>query len=139
MLADERARSARDLHDGLGHRLSIISMSLAFAERMRDPDRAPDTGRQPDRPATLFLHRFVQEGLTNALRHSAAASATSSAAPPTGGGSSACATTARTARRTGPSHGFGLRSLAERAADLGGSVSTAWSASGFELSARLPP
>lgn len=38
MLADERARSARDLHDGLGHRLTLISMSLDYARRMRGRD-----------------------------------------------------------------------------------------------------
>lgn len=42
LLADERTRSARDLHDGLGHRLTLISMSLEFAQRSReiDPDAA---------------------------------------------------------------------------------------------------
>lgn len=42
LLADERARSARDLHDGLGHRLTVISMCLEFAQRTRetDPDSA---------------------------------------------------------------------------------------------------
>ncbi|MBM7499770.1 signal transduction histidine kinase [Brachybacterium muris] len=42
LLADERARSARDLHDGLGHRLTLISMSLEFAGRARqnDPEAA---------------------------------------------------------------------------------------------------
>lgn len=38
LLADERARSARELHDGLGHRLTLVSMSLELAERMRDRD-----------------------------------------------------------------------------------------------------
>lgn len=38
LLADERARSARELHDGLGHRLTIVSMSLDYAARMRDQD-----------------------------------------------------------------------------------------------------
>lgn len=38
MLADERTRSARDLHDGLGHRLTAITMSLEFAQRMRERD-----------------------------------------------------------------------------------------------------
>ncbi|WP_114854028.1 sensor histidine kinase [Brachybacterium sp. YJGR34] len=38
VLADERARSARDLHDGLGHRLTVVVMSLDFAERMRERD-----------------------------------------------------------------------------------------------------
>lgn len=42
VLAQERARSARDLHDGLGHRLTLVAMSLDFAQRMRsrDPERA---------------------------------------------------------------------------------------------------
>lgn len=42
VLAEERARSARALHDGLGHRLTLVSMSLDFAERTReqDPQRA---------------------------------------------------------------------------------------------------
>ena len=38
LLSDERARSARELHDGLGHRLTLISMSLELAERMRGVD-----------------------------------------------------------------------------------------------------
>ncbi|QPL04768.1 MULTISPECIES: sensor histidine kinase [Actinomyces] len=38
LLSDERARSARELHDGLGHRLTLISMSLELAERMRGID-----------------------------------------------------------------------------------------------------
>lgn len=42
VLAQERARSARDLHDGLGHRLTLVAMSLDFAQRMRtrDPEEA---------------------------------------------------------------------------------------------------
>src|SRR5699024_7911041 len=42
LLADERSRSARDLHDGLGHRLTLISMGLEFARRTRsdDPEKA---------------------------------------------------------------------------------------------------
>ncbi|GAB3625129.1 hypothetical protein GCM10027418_32160 [Mariniluteicoccus endophyticus] len=38
MLAEERARSARELHDGLGHRLTLIGMSLEYAMRVRDKD-----------------------------------------------------------------------------------------------------
>jgi signal transduction histidine kinase len=42
VLAEERERIARDLHDGLGHRLTAVGLSLEFAERMRDrdPERA---------------------------------------------------------------------------------------------------
>jgi|SRR5690625_1135491 len=42
VVAEERARVAAALHDGLGHRLTAIGMSLDFSERMieRDPGRA---------------------------------------------------------------------------------------------------
>ncbi|MFT4165177.1 MAG: histidine kinase [Microlunatus sp.] len=38
----ERQRVARDLHDGIGHQVTVVMMSLQFAERMsdKDPDRA---------------------------------------------------------------------------------------------------
>lgn len=44
VLAQERARSASDLHDGLGHQLTAMQMGLDFADRMRirDPDAAWD-------------------------------------------------------------------------------------------------
>lgn len=38
LLSDERSRSARELHDGLGHRLTLVSMSLELAERVRSTD-----------------------------------------------------------------------------------------------------
>lgn len=38
VLSEERARAARELHDGLGHRLTVIRMALEFAERMRERD-----------------------------------------------------------------------------------------------------
>lgn len=40
VLAEERARSSRELHDGLGHRLTVTSMSLDYAMRMRERDPA---------------------------------------------------------------------------------------------------
>lgn len=42
VLAEERARAAAELHDGLGHQLTLISMSLDYAGRMRnrDPEKA---------------------------------------------------------------------------------------------------
>lgn len=36
VLAQERARAAAELHDGLGHQLTLISMSLEFAGRVRE-------------------------------------------------------------------------------------------------------
>lgn len=38
VLAEERARTSRELHDGLGHQLTLIGMSLDYAHRMRDRD-----------------------------------------------------------------------------------------------------
>lgn len=38
VLATERARAAADLHDGLGYQLTLISMSLEYADRMREKD-----------------------------------------------------------------------------------------------------
>lgn len=40
VLAEERARAARDLHDGLGHQLTAIRMGLDYAERMHGRDDA---------------------------------------------------------------------------------------------------
>lgn len=38
VLAEERARSSQELHDGLGARLTVTSMSLDYALRLRDRD-----------------------------------------------------------------------------------------------------
>lgn len=38
LLSDERARSARELHDGLGYKLTLVSMSLELADRLRPAD-----------------------------------------------------------------------------------------------------
>lgn len=38
VLAKERARAAAELHDGLGHRLTLIGMSLEYSLRMKDRD-----------------------------------------------------------------------------------------------------
>ncbi len=199
VLAQERARSARELHDGLGHRLSVMTMSLDFADRMREraPTRAweevraardvageamremrlwvralhpPDVGDLTDvvafdalaesfrgtgidvrveitghqRPlpqeVSLLCHRSVQEGLTNVLKH-------------------AQATEVVVALEFRPDRlrlelrdngvgvvdvveGFGLRSLRERATDIGGTVHLASAGHGSQrwttLSVDLP-
>lgn len=178
ILADERARAARELHDGLGHRLAVVRMSLEFAEQAHssDPERAfEETARareglegaidemriwvralNPVRAehgtrtglkavaesfestgmrvgfdsageefpltdaATLYCYRFVQEGLTNGLRHARSQDVgirveyrrPSVVLAVSSGGAGADSAQV--------SEGFGLRSLRERAAAIGG-------------------
>lgn len=195
VLAQERARSARELHDGLGHRLTLIGMSLDFAERAREsaPDRAwaevagardaardalaemrlwvraldpvPVAGltgiaaldavadafrgtgvdvrldvegeeRPVPRDVLLFAHRFVQEGLTNALRHARAKKVAVTVA--FGPGELELAL-ADDGHGTAPEHpGYGLRSLSERAAALGGELRIDEADSGVRIRATVP-
>lgn len=179
VLAQERARSARELHDGLGHRLTVMTMSLDFADRMREraPSRAweevraardvageamremrlwvralhpPDIGDLTDvaafdalaesfrgtgidvrvemtgsqRPlpqeVSLLCHRCVQEGLTNVLKHAQATEVVVAL--------EFCPDRLRLELRDNGVgvddvvEGFGLRSLRERATDIGGMV-----------------
>lgn len=65
MLADERARSARELHDGLGHQLTLVGMGLECADRMweRDPDAARaevQQARQTSVDALAYMRRWVR-------------------------------------------------------------------------------
>lgn len=65
MLADERARSARELHDGLGHRLTLISMSLEYARRVRGRDDAHawtevENAQVEARDALAYMRRWVR-------------------------------------------------------------------------------
>lgn len=204
VLADERTRSARDLHDGLGHRLTAISMSLEFAQRMRDRDahaawnevegagrtarealaemrtwvRALSPVRDADatgvaafeaiaesfrgtglevtvctegadatdlelgEEAHLLLYRAVQEGLTNALRHSQAQRVSIVV------GATDEVVELRiindldqAAQRAVPegvsSPGFGLRGLAERAQRFGGDAAGYRDGEHYILQVRL--
>lgn len=198
VLAQERARSARELHDGLGHRLTVATMSLDFALRSRNtaPGRAWDevaTARQTVQEAMsemrlwvralhpvsvgglsgpealdavaeafrgtgvdvrfevtgsetplpdavqLFCHRFVQEGLTNALRHARAQVVTVGLDYRPEGLTLTLSDDGSAGAVTEPVQpGFGLRSLSERAEQLGGSVEAAAGKPGLVLTARLP-
>ncbi|MDO5739299.1 MAG: sensor histidine kinase [Ornithinimicrobium sp.] len=182
VLAQERARSARELHDGLGHRLTLVAMSLQYAERMQDRDpvkawaevataastnqgaldlmrlwaRALDppphaagvggaaafdaiaeafrgtgldvavTHRGSDdslpEQISLFATRFVQEGLTNVLRHADATRVTVDFLQSPQQVRIALRDDGRGAAV--PHDGFGLRSLRERAAALGGTLTS---------------
>jgi len=207
VLAEERARQARELHDGLGHRLTLVAMSLEFARRTcdQDPRRAwaevvaaadtnqatlddlrtwvrtlnppplsaeaggaealeeiadafrgsgvdidvrheGDEGRLPHEVA-LFATRFVQEGLTNVLKHARArqvevrlqqsGGAVRVSVRDDGDGSGGLLHDAGSG--TGRHQGFGLRSLRERAALLSGSMSAGpLPGGGFEVAAELP-
>lgn len=190
-VAEERARMARDMHDSLGHRLTVIKMGLENAERRPDDvwaeirlakeqatEALADARRwvralrplQPDgsvggaalerlarsfdgtgitvdfvmmgreRPlapdSELVLYRALQEGLTNALRHSGAGTVrvrligaddrVTLVVEDDGAGSSA-------------EPGFGLTSLAERTRALGGTLyAGSRESGGFELRAEVP-
>lgn len=190
----ERQRVAQDLHDGIGHQVTVIMMSLQFAERMRerDADRAwaevahargqavetladirllaralhptglsgggtadlaalaasfrgtglavtvtDDTdGAVLAEDVALFRRRFVQETLTNVVRHSAATRVSVS--------QTVCGSSMQlSVRDDGGANpavqpGFGLRSLAERAAQLGGRTEVRSGAGGVEVTASLP-
>lgn len=193
-LLQERQRSARDLHDGIGHQVTVIMMSLQFAERMRDreqdrawaevvrareqatdvladirrlarslhpqgvgasgpadlaalaasfqgtglavavDDRATSSVLADD--LALFRRRFVQETLTNVVRHSRAGRVVITQLVDDGA--------LRLVVRDDGGHvgpvtpGFGLTSLAERAEELGGRVTVRVVDTGLEVSAALP-
>lgn len=91
-----------------------------------------------DREQVLLLVRFVQEGLTNVVRHSQAIAATlqisvddNVTATISDDGSGAVSEPA-------PVEGFGLRSLRERAERLGGDLAADASEAGFTVRLRLP-
>ena len=204
VLAEERARAARELHDGLGHRLTMITMALDFAERARErqPDRAdaaisaarrvagqtltemrrwvralaPATrpgatganaleaiadsfrgtgltvtvqatgaAAAPSEEIELFARRFVQEGLTNALRHGTPDRVSIGWRRRPGSlelsvidESARAAAEPASPEPCSPIPGFGLRSLADRAGELGGRIDATPIERGFALRARLP-
>ena len=204
MLAQERARAAHELHDGLGHRLTQIGMSLEFAGRVRetDPDGAWDEVAVAERTsrdavnemrtwvralsparsendrggvdlasfrgtdvdvrvreeldlhvltdaAELLVYRTVQEGLTNALRHSRAR-VVEILATRTGDEVLVSVTNEIPAAQVrkipkapvgdpdGASAGFGINGLSERAVDLGGTVTAGRNGNSFRLALTLP-
>ena len=196
VLAQERERTARELHDDLGHRLTAIGLSLDYVSRVDDPDAARaevirarsvvgdslaamrrlvramhpvelsalgdaeafgavaeafrGTGiditvtiEGEDVPLpheqSLLLLRFVQEGLTNVVRHSRATAVrlhvvvapdgVDAVIADDGGTGSVGATAA---------DGFGLRSLRSRAEALGGRLPAEPTLDGFRLAVALP-
>lgn len=205
LLSDERARSARELHDGLGHRLTLVSMSLELAERMhatdadqaweeirtakntasealaemrtwvralnpvRDAgarglaaleliaesfrgtgvtvevsgDEASDRELTRDDATALLIYRAVQEGLTNALRHSRARNVRIGLSTDD---QHLRLTIANDLDRVAsaeldegqPVLGFGLRGLGDRTAERGGSMRARRAEEQFMLEVTVP-
>ncbi len=128
----ERQRIAREMHDVLAHRLSLLSVQVELAAV------PADTGRT--------LYRIVQEGLTNARKHAPGSmvEVTMDGAPERG--LSVTVTSWLPVDRPPPGDGAGpggagtgLIGLRERAALAGGHVEAAVTGDDrFRLSAWLP-
>lgn len=203
MLAQERARAAGELHDGLGHRLTAIRLSLDFVDQMWDEDpevargevltareaasaalqemriwvralnpspaaalgdtaafesiadafrgtgmavdvRTEGLGTPLGLELSLFARRFVQEGITNAVRHGSATQVAITISRDhdalrlrlrDNGVGTADGSATETA--TDVVEGFGLGSLRRRATSLGGTFDAGPTPSGFELTATV--
>jgi signal transduction histidine kinase len=195
ILAKERERTARELHDDLGHRLTAIGLSLDYAARVGDRATADeelvrarrlvvesldamrrlvramhpvelgtladvdafravadafrgtgidirvDVGDQDvalPREEMLLLLRFVQEGLTNVVRHTDARAVDLRIAS----GQDRIEASMQDSGGRRPdrevSEGFGLRGLRGRAEELGGVLQAGPNADGFRLALSLP-
>jgi len=166
-VADERLRIARDLHDLLGHSLSLITLKAELAGRLLDADperaareiadlenvarrslgevRAAVTSyRQPRLAADALLAWTVREGTTNVVRHSGARTVTITVTV-TGQDASAEITDDGVGPawdadpRPGENHGSGLSGLTERARAAGAEISTGEGpgGKGFRLRVRV--
>ncbi len=71
VLAQERARSARELHDGLGHRLTLTAMSLQFALKAKDKDAGQAWAEVDNASDTTAAAREVIRGWARAAGASA--------------------------------------------------------------------
>lgn len=194
-VAEERARMARDMHDSIGHHLTVIKMGLENADRFRRrrPEAAWDEVNQSKQQAAqalaetrrwvralrpldlegrlgsealeglarsfdgtgvavnfemegaeaaldadveLVLYRVLQEGLTNVLRH---AQATTVRVRLAFRDARVTLAIGDDGQGTDAEQGFGLTSLRERAAALGGTLEARNApGGGFELRVDLP-
>ena len=197
-VAEERARMSREMHDSLGHYLTVINVGLQNAQRFKEkrPEAAwqeieeakgltrealsevrrwvralkplameeragPEalaalarsfegTGfdvcftvegseRELSGEAELVLYRALQEGLTNALKHSKARRVTASLAFGVESVSLTVADDGEGAPEGASEKGFGLATLGERSGALGGVLSAGNSPEGgFALRVELP-
>lgn len=197
-VSEERARMAREIHDSVGHHLTVINLQLQNARRFRErkPEEAwgevegarelalealsevrrsvralkplaiadstgagalaalargfegtgievsfGTEGVECDLPgeAELVLYRAMQEGLTNAAKHSGARRVSATLYYEKKDVRLVVADDGRGAGEGTPKTGFGLSALAERVGALGGEL--AWGdrpEGGFALEAKLP-
>ena len=113
-VAEERNRMAREMHDTLGHRLTVAAVQLEGAQRLipKNPEKAEQM--------VGVVRGQVVEGLTNIQRHAQADQAWISLRSGQDAmvlriGDDGVGLSQESAKG-----GYGLRGLAERAADLGG-------------------
>ena len=197
-ISEERARMAREIHDTVGHYLTVVNVQLEAAGKLmdRNPEKAREevdrakmlasealsevrrsvralkplsveervgtgalaalvrgfegTGTAvsfavegekyalpPD--AELVLYRALQEGLTNALRHSGARRVSATLAFEPSLVRLTVADDGKGAAEGAMERGFGLSGLEERTAALGGTLSAGNAAGGgFVLEVELP-
>jgi signal transduction histidine kinase len=198
-VSEERARMAREIHDSVGHHLTVINLQLQNARRFRErkPDEAWEEvegarelalealsevrrsvralkplavegksgvgalsaladnfggtgievsfetegrGRELSGEAELVLYRAMQEGLTNAARHSGSRRVSATLCfEREGGVRLVVADDGRGADGAASEGGFGLSALKERVEALGGTL--LWGdrpGGGFALEAKLP-
>jgi len=120
--------------DGWRGRLPDVSFELALGGELDNLGEAHN----------LAVYRLVQEGLTNAIRHSGARNVQVSVQRVEGPAGDACVTlrivdAGRGASADSLQWGFGLRGMQERAELLGGSLSVDTTpGAGFVVSASLP-
>jgi signal transduction histidine kinase len=204
---EERQRIARDVHDVLGHSLTVVMLQLTAARHLlrRDPDEADaaladaervgrdslnqvrqtvgmlrdgDATRERDRARpsptledldrlladyrsggisvraetdgpiaaldqarSVAGYRIVQEALTNVSKHSPTAETCVTVEVDAGGDACRIVVTSRGGwqQAHGPSGGFGLVGMRERARSVGGTVDAGPVVDGWRVSAELPP
>ena len=145
----ERNRLAREVHDNLGHYLTIINVQLeaALADLVRESQAAgvPTTllvpGALPSlsSPVKFALYRIAQEGLTN-VRKYAHATHVDLILDGTEGHVVRLRVQDNGVVALRATDGFGLLGARERARALGGQLRTASSpGAGFLLEGELPP
>jgi signal transduction histidine kinase len=61
MVADERVRIARDLHDSIGHRIAVVSMHVGAAEVQLEPTSGSDNARASLVSARAAIREVLSE------------------------------------------------------------------------------